>query len=338
MKRFFLLLVGATLAGCGGQAVFSGAPVPPALTTIATSPEAKAGHHVYWSLFAGSGYPQVQIAPVPLRTKSKVTSIFSNSHNSLLQSSGMHVDKSGRLWILAFGAYNGAPGSVSVFNLPLKQTSAPRYTFVLSGTSDPDHLTFDAGGDLWVTSHANNTVFEYTGPFTKSAKLSPAITLTDGITSPAGIALDKRGNLYVAVQATASGTHSIAIFGAPIKNKPPGFLDGLHGEGGLIFDRHGNLYASSDGNPTAIARYNSDDLKNGDTPSILDSTKLPNEAYESDFALSAKGDLYFANCGTDPSIDVYPTSKKAFSSKLAPSVVYTDSYITGAGCAWGIAI
>jgi sugar lactone lactonase YvrE len=340
MKRFLLLVgapLGALLTGCGGMTVFPGAAaVPPSLTTQAL--QDATAHHVYWTLFAGSASPQVQFAAVPLRKTSKATSIFNNSHNGLLDSSGMHVDKSGRLWILAFGPSNGDPGIVSVFTLPLKSTSSPKYTFVLSGTSDPDHLTFDASGRLWVNAHANSTIFEYTGPFTKSGTLKAKTTLTKGISSPSGIAFDHRGNLYVA-NAGSGGTKSIAVFKAPISNKTPFYLNGLNGPGGLIFDKKGNLYASNNGgSPAAIVRYDSNHLAKGDKPSISDPKGLPSGTYEADFALSPTGDLYFANCGSSPGVDVYPTSKKAFSSKLAPSVLYTNSYITGAGCAWGIAI
>lgn len=334
--RLSLLACVMLAAACGGPAMTSG-PVPPGPLSAATSVEPEKNlQHVYWTLFNPQSFPEVQIAKVPLHAKSKVTNIDGNSGNTLNYASGMHVDSSGRLWILVLGYYSGAPGSVSVFDLPLKPTSVPKFTFGLSGTSDPDHLAFDPSGNLWVTSHSNGSVLEYTGPFTSSGELSPATTLTDGITQPAGIAFDKRGNLYVTV--LSAGTKSIAVFAKPISNKQPYYLGGLFGEGGLIFDAQGNLYASSDGSPTAIVRYNSNDLAKGDKPSIVDSTGLPDQAYESDFSLSATGDLYFANCGTKSSIFVYPTSTKAFSSKLAPTVDYTNSEITSAGCAWGIAI
>ncbi len=71
---------------------------------------------------------------------------------------------------------------------------------------------------------------------------------------------------------------------------------------------------------------------------LREKSKITNIGGNSDFALSASGDLYFANCGTNPSIFVYPTSKKKFSLALAPSLDYTNAAITGAGCAWGIAI
>ena len=332
--RLSLLACVVLASACRGPATTSSF-VPPAGLSAAIS-AGKSPQHVYWTLFAGEPYPEVQIAKVPLSAKSKATDIAGSPQNTLNYASGMHVDSSGKLWILVLGYYSGAPGGVSVFDLPLKPKSVPKYTFVLTGTSDPDHLTFDPSGNLWVTSHKNNSVLEYTGPFTTSGALTPATTLTNGITQPAGIAFDKGGNLYVAV--LSNGTKSIAIFPTPISNKKPHYLDGLVGEGGLIFDAKGNLYASSDGNPTAIARYNSNDLASGDKPSIVDSTGLPDEGYESDFALTATGNLYFANCGTSPSIFVYPTSTKTFSSKLAPSVDYTNTNITKAGCAWGIAI
>jgi hypothetical protein len=64
------------------------------------------------------------------------------------------------------------------------------------------------------------------------------------------------------------------------------------------------------------------------------------ESYEAAFGFTPNGDLYAANCGNSGSagIHVYPTSTKHFSSVLAPSVEYTNADITGAGCAWSIAI
>jgi hypothetical protein len=349
MKRFSVFVSTALLAACGGPAFVSGPGAPVSLANPNLLTEDVTSHQrVYWTLFAGSAYPQVQIAAVPLHATSKTTSIFNNSNNSLLYSSGMHVDETGRLWILGFGVYRGDPGSVSVFTLPLRMTSTPKYTFVLSGTSDPDHLTFDQLGNLWVNSHGNNAVLEYTGPFTKSGTLRPKTTLTDGIISPSGIALDRTGNVYVSL-STSEGGHSIAVFKAPASNKTPFYLRGLDGPGGLIFDAKGNLYASSNGAPdaainggprAAIVRYDSGDLAKGDSPSISDSAGFPAGSYESDFALTKTGDLYYANCGSAGSVGVYvyPTSKKAFSSNLSPSVVYTNTYLQDVGCAWGIAI
>ena len=72
----------------------------------------------------------------------------------------------------------------------------------------------------------------------------------------------------------------------------------------------------------------------GATPNIVDSTGL-SVSYESDFAFSSKGDLYFADCGATANIYGYPTGRKKFSSKLAPSVAFTDSPDAAGGLRMG---
>ncbi len=109
----------------------------------------------------------------------------------------------------------------------------------------------------------------------------------------------------------------------------------------MAFDKNGNLYSSTNGSSgAALVRYDKDDLKNGDKPSIVDSTGLPSSSYLSAFAFTSTGDLYVANCGNSNSagIDVYPTSRKQLSPKLAPSLLYSNADIEEAGCAWGIAL
>jgi hypothetical protein len=56
------------------------------------------------------------------------------------------------------------------------------------------------------------------------------------------------------------------------------------------------------------------------------------------FAFSASGDLYMANCGAYASIIVYPTSTKPFTSRLVPSVNYQNYELLASRCAWGIVI
>jgi|GEM_PF-3176474 len=322
------------LSACGGR--FG----PPASTAVPPASEAKAAapQKVYWTLFAGPAYPQVQIANVPLKVKSKANSIDSSSQNDLLYSSGMAIDSAGRLWILSFGQSNGAPTSALVFKLPLDANSVPLYTFVLTGTSGADALAFDPSGDVWVTSPGTHEVFEYKGPFTKSKTLNPAVTLNGGSDNPFGIAVDKSAKVYISIN-NSTGTDSIAVATPPYKHEPY-FLNGLTAPGGLMFDKSGNLYASSNGSAPALVRYNSNNLKNGATPNIVDPTGLPASSYEAAFAFTAKGDLYAANCGNSGTagLDVWPLSAKKFTSKLPPSVQYTNADLQSVGCAWGIAI
>ena len=326
------------LLGCGGPSSMSHTSQPQsaiALPAVALWPLER-GQEVYWTPFSQSGV-QIQFADVPLRNNARVTSVLANSRNELAASNGMRFDALGRLWVLNFGHFHGNPGSVCVFDLPLTENSKPRYTFVLTGTIDPEHLTFDASGNLWVSDAPyNSVVSEYTGPFNRSGSLSPALTVTKGLQYPQGLAFDSHGNLYVA-NSKSSGVHSVAVFTAPVSNRQPYFLNGLDNPVGLAFDAAGNLYASDNyASLSAIVRYDSDHLKAGARPDVVNMTAL-HEIFEADFAFTASGDLYFTNCGTFPSIDWYPTSRQPFTARLAPSVSYSDDAID-AGCAWGIAI
>jgi sugar lactone lactonase YvrE len=338
---FILISAIAFLAGCGGgvapSATVSGAAAVP--FGRAPVPAAKPHAHIYWTLYAGTSLPQVQIAKVPMRTKSKVKSVDYSSKNDLLYTSGLGVDSEGRLWILSFGQYSGNPTSVLVFDLPLKSGSLPRYTFVLSGTSGADALAFDPSGNLWVTSPGNSSVMEYAGPFNESGTLSAAIAIQAPPSySPAGIAIDASANVYVS-NFNSTGTNSIGVL-APPYNGYPFFLNGLTAPGGLAFDKQGDLYASSNGSKPAVVRYDSNDLQSGDKPSIVDAAGLPANSYEAAFTFTKKGDLYAANCGDAASagIDVWPLSREKFGATLKPSVLYTNADIQSAACAWGIAV
>lgn len=331
-------LTAAMLTGCSSQGLAPSPAAPQAAAPGATAAAKKAGHFVYWTLYAGRTYPEVQLAKTPMTKKSKVANIGGGTANDLNYTSGVTFDKSGRLWILSFGAYDGNPVTAVVFKLPLKAASKPIYAFVLSGSDGSDAITFDPSGNLWVSSPGNNDVLEYTGPFTKSGTLDPALMLNGGGLQPYGVAFDASSNLYISI-SNSSGTDSIAVDAKPYTGSPY-FLDGLNKPGSLRFDKNGNLYSSTNGSSgAALVRYDKNDLKSGDTPSIVDATGLPSSSYLSAFAFTSTGDLYVANCGNSNSagIDVYPTSRKQFSSKLAPSLLYSNADIEGAGCAWGIA-
>lgn len=332
------ILALALLAGCSGSglapSVSGVAAVPQAALPLATTKQ-----KVYWTLFAGSQYPQVEIGPVPLTKKSKVANVGASAKNELLYTSGITFHDN-RLWVLSFGQHGGNPTSVLVFNLPLKDASVPQYTFVLGKSSGADAIAFDPLGHLWISSATNHDILEYKGPFTKSRSLKPVRTINGGNFTSYALAIDKNGTLYISI-VNGSSAQSIAVEKPPYKAQPY-FLTGLTNSGGLAFDQNGNLYASNNGSSTtpALVRYNADNLKSGAKPNIVDPTGLPASSYLASLAFTAKGDLYAANCGNAGSagIDVYPLSTKEFGPKLAPSVEYTNADITGAGCAWGIAV
>jgi sugar lactone lactonase YvrE len=327
-------LCSVLLAACSNQGF---APLNAGAPGASTVANGKAGQFVYWTLYASRTYPEVEFAKTPMKKKSKVTNVGGNTANLLNYTSGLTFDASGRLWILSFGKYEGNPVTAVVFKLPLTPSSKPEYEFVLSDTDGSNAIAFDPSGNLWVSSPGNNEVMEYTGPFTTSGTLDPAFTLNGGTLVPYGVAFDASSNIYISVE-NSTGGDSIAADAKPYTSYPY-FLDGLDKPGSLTFDKDGNLYGSTNGSSPALVRYDKDDLKSGDKPSIVDLNGLPSESYLSAFAFSSTGDLYVANCGNADSagIDVYPTSHKAFSAKMKPSLLYSNADIREAGCAWGIA-
>ena len=302
---------------------------------------------VYWDLFNGAGAQyQLESAVLPLARHSAVTEVSGTAGNQLRCTAGMAVDAKGRLWVLSFP--NGCSGSVSatiqVFAGSITQSTKPVLTLTLPGVGDDDNLALDHQGNLWVEDALNSHVSEYKGPFATSTTLSPVQTLTTGISHPSGLAVDASGDVFVSNE-TSSGTHSIAVFHAPVGiSTVPTYLDGLTTPGGLIFDPSGDLYASSNptsGKGSAIVRYNRNDLGNGATPSVVDRAGVGGiygKPYEANFAWDALGNLYLADCGNEASVKAYPLGTTPFSARLAPSVVYTNPSLTSLGCAWGIAI
>jgi len=299
---------------------------------------------VYWDLFNGAA-PQFQLesAALPLAASSIDREITGTSGNMLRCTAGMTTDSKGRLWVLSYPGGCSAPfaATIQVFTTPVTQSSVPVLTFSLPGTGDDDNLAFDPRGHLWVEDSFNNAVYEFAGPFTTSTALVPALTLTKGINTPSGVAVDARGDVFVA-NSKSAGSNSIAVFHAPVTAATvPTFLNGLHSPGGLALDALGNLYASTNpptGAGAALVRYNSNHLASGSVPSIVDRSGLHGIPYAASLAWDALGNLYVADCGNEASIRVYPLATSPFGPKVAPSAVYTNSSLRSVGCAWGVAV
>jgi sugar lactone lactonase YvrE len=126
-----------------------------------------------------------------------------------------------------------------------------------TGLSNPNGVTFDASGDLFVSNEGNNSVTEYAAG--ASGDAFPLATLqgsSTGLNAPDGIAFDATGRLYVAnlangitgtVTEYASGARGNAapvatIAGAATKLTQPDAL-GFDGAGDLFVGDFHNLVA-----------------------------------------------------------------------------------------------
>ncbi|MDA8277259.1 MAG: hypothetical protein M0Z45_03545, partial [Actinomycetota bacterium] len=119
----------------------------------------------------------------------------------------------------------------SLSGIGLQQIPTPSVliTGIKTGFSDPYGLAFDPSGNLWISNYSNNDVSEYTnsqlasfvgnGPQNKSpfATISQYNSQPSNIASPAQIAFDAAGNLYVSNLvdgSTSGGVGEISEFSA----------------------------------------------------------------------------------------------------------------------------
>ena len=112
-------------------------------------------------------------------------------------------------------------------------------------------IAFDASGALWA-SLANNTVVSYTAGLATSLPLTPAVTVSDQISNPGGVAIGADGRMWVAncgnntVQAYAlAGGSPVVSIGSTSFNCPRG----------IAFDAAGNLWVTNTGGSGSVVRF-----------------------------------------------------------------------------------
>jgi sugar lactone lactonase YvrE len=145
-----------------------------------------------------------------------------SSHLRQTTQSGLNLpqsiafDAAGNLWVTdrgnnrTLGFYapfsNGMPASVVIGQ---SEFSTGWSATTPNGLAQPWGLMFDSEGDLWIADWGNRRVLEFVPPFSngmalsvvigqKSFTSSEAVSSQDGLGNPAGITLDRSGNLWVA--------------------------------------------------------------------------------------------------------------------------------------------
>jgi hypothetical protein len=310
---------------------------------------------IAWDFFAKTPFSQGEYTTLPLTSSSSVTEVNGNATNNLNYSFYALADSSQRLWVFSFPS--GSPAQTAeIFTNP----NATPITLTFTGTSDFGGVAFDKSGNLWAVDYNLLQLYEYTGPFTSSASLTPALTLNlpAPLADPSGLAVDSSGNVYVTnFGDDTNGTDAVAVFTAPVTSSSPiaYWLDGPTRPSALIFDSQGNLYVGSH-NWTAggvnctsncitpvvgIAKYASNNLSSGATPNATDNTGMgavDSNPYAAQFALDSSGNLYMADCGNAGAILEYPSVATQFSATETPSVAYQDANLNSIKCAWGVAV
>jgi len=182
--------------------------------------------------------------------------ITSDGSASLNSPAGLAVDAAGDVWVandLSNTVVEYARGRLASGPLVPTVTISSDRSQSLSG---PYALAFDSSGNLWVANYDNSTVVKYPKARLANGARAPALTISadssGSLNSPAGLAFDASGNLWVAAnlsnkvleytQRELSGGHL-----RPAVTLSSDAWGSLNSPEGLAFDSAGNLWVANYG-------------------------------------------------------------------------------------------
>jgi streptogramin lyase len=192
-------------------------------------------------------------------TAPAVTLGFPETTGLNIDASGVAFDTAGNMWVV-----NDNSNTVVEYTpAQLASSSNPTPSVTLSGPAlgFPYALAFDASGDLWVANININTIVEFTSAqLLSSGTPDPVVTITENPnavgefgTTPAGLAFDPSGNLWVThnglstvVEYAKSQLAATGTLIATITLSSPGFVVPQ----GIAFDSHGGLWVANTADPS----------------------------------------------------------------------------------------
>lgn len=175
------------------------------------------------------------------------TTVIHSHAGSLSEPTALAFDSQHNLWVA-----NAANGTIARFDhAQLGASGSPTPSVVISNDGSPIALAFDAEGSLWVSDIRKHKLESYSAA-QLAASGSPTPHILIGIssaafTTPAGLAFDSHGNLWVINSANQTvvsfGADQLAASGAPV---PHIILSANAGSlsvpSGLTFDAQGSLW------------------------------------------------------------------------------------------------
>jgi sugar lactone lactonase YvrE len=221
-------------------------------------------------------------ASLALGTPNLWVALPTTSKVGLWSPEGLALDMSGNLWVadtlnnrlVEFKGpfHNGMDASIVIgqFGFGTAKPGTSQY-----GLTRPSAVKLDAYGDLWVADSGNNRVLEFVPPFSNGMAASLVLGQQDfstvspqsgqnGLNTPTDVALDSKGNLWVA----DSGNNRVLEFQSPFSNGMSASLvlgqqsmgttgagagqAGLSSPSGITFDPNGNLWVADRGNSRVV--------------------------------------------------------------------------------------
>ncbi|HUO06367.1 MAG TPA: choice-of-anchor D domain-containing protein [Candidatus Binataceae bacterium] len=241
----------------------------------------------------------------------------------LMGPNGVALDAIGNIYVANVG--QGAPprGSITVYSANANGNASPIATINGSNTglNNPQGVALDSVGNIYVANSIGGaagagsiTIY----PAGSNGNMAPSATIsgsTTGMDQPSGIALDEKGNIYVANTGGGESHHgSVTVYrggssgdAAPIANIS-GTATGLRDPEGLAIDSSGNLYAANF-NGNSVTVYSAGSSGNA-APIATIGGKGAKLAEPTGIALDLNGVIYVTNQGVRDlgpySITVHP--------------------------------
>jgi hypothetical protein len=210
---------------------------------------------------------------------------------------------SGGLWV---ASYLGRLYQYTATQLTVTTGSvAPTTTLAVNPGGSAQVVAFDANGDLW--TFKDNSLAEYTPrQLSSGGAPTPAISVATTLVSPAGLAFDSRGDLWVA----DAGSHNVVEFSASQlvsssgSAMPAVVISSPNGANinlpvGIAFDGGGNLWVANSV-LNDVVEFTPEQLvaSGSPTPAVTLAPAANSIQDPSLIAFDAAGNLWVPNTGT----------------------------------------